>query len=306
MPRTKRTPPSTPNVNTTTEPCLASIATSIEAQTGVTIRSRRPQLNDDAIPPKGELDEIKSMLQTIIQNQEQKFSQVTKEIADLKRQNSEIQKTNIDIQNWMEFSNIAYEEIKTKITSLEKQRKDDLVYISVLEQKVKDLEITSRPSILELRNIPGKDKETANDLISIVCSISSIIGAEISQSDLRDTYRIPSKPNTPKTIIADFTSVQKRDSFLIAAKNFNKAKSPDSKLNSEVVGFPGKKLPVYISEYLPPSMKKLFYLARQFSQQNDYHYCWTANGKIFLRKENGGECFRILSEKCFTKLPVKN
>lgn len=45
----------------------------------------------------------------------------------------------------------------TKIDTLGKQREDDLEYMNALKQKVKDLQITSRPSILELRNVPAKD-----------------------------------------------------------------------------------------------------------------------------------------------------
>lgn len=76
------------------------------------MRSKK-QGPEDADPEKTKLGEIKCMLQTIIQDQEQKFSKLTKEIEDLKRQNTEIQKTNMEIQNWMEFSSRMYEEVQT-------------------------------------------------------------------------------------------------------------------------------------------------------------------------------------------------
>lgn len=150
------------------------------------------------------------MLQTIIQNQEQKFYNLTKEISNFKLQNLKIQRTNTDIHNWVEFSTSMYEEMRTKIDTREKHRKDDLEYISAQEQKV----IVLRNSILELRNIPAQDRKTTNDLISTMCSVGSTIGVKISYTELRDTYRIPSKPGTHKI---DFASVQKRDSFLLKA-----------------------------------------------------------------------------------------
>lgn len=102
---------------------------------------------------------------------------------------------------------------------------------------------------------------------------------------------------TLKTIVTDFAYLQKRDAFLIAAKSYNKAKPPNSKLNTEIMGFPGKRMPIYIAEYLPPSMKKLFILlGSQFAMQNDYQYCWTTNGKLFLAKENSMAFSCILSE----------
>lgn len=306
MPKTRRSPPPNAHVKNSSEHDLASTSVSKEALLGgVTVRSKR-QCLDDANPAKTELGEIKCMLQSIIQDQEQKFSKLTEEIADLKRQNIEIQRTSTEIQSWMEFSNKMYEEVRNKIDTLEKQRKEDREYIYTLEQKIKDLEITSRNSILELRNIPAKEKESSTDLITTLSTIGSTIGVPISQCDIRDTYRIPSKPGTPKTIVVDFASVQKKDSFLLATKSFNKTKPHDGKLNTKILSIGGEQLPIYIAEYLPPTMKKLFYLARQFATQKGFQFCWTVNGKIFLRKETGGELFRIFSENCFKKLSAKN
>lgn len=189
--------------------------------------------------------------------------------------------------------------------TLEKQRKEDREYIYTLGQKIKDLAIISRNSIVELRNIPVKEKESAIDLIKTVSTVGSCIGVEISQCDIRDSYRIPSKRGTPKTIVVDFTSVHKKDSFLLATKTFNKSKPHDGKLNTKLLGIAGEQLPIYVAEYLPPTMKKLFFLARQFAMRNGFQYCWLVNGKLFLRKENGSELFRILSEMCFKKLSFK-
>lgn len=306
MPKTKRTPPHSPQVQIAPEPVLPSATTSKEGPIcGVTVRSKMGQGPSGVSSAKTELDEIKCMLHTLIEEQAQKFGKLTNEIVDLKRQNAELQKTNTEIHNWMEFSSKVFEDVQIKLETLERQRKDDREYINVLEQKIKDLDITSRNSILELRNIPANEKESSVDLIKTVCTVGNAIGVEILECNLRDVYRIPSKPGTPKTIVVDFASVQKKDSFLIASKSFNKAKSNDGKLNTKMLGIAGDQLPVYIAEYLPPSMKKLFYFARQFAIQNGYQYCWTVNGKIFLRKDNGSELFRILSEKCFKKLPVK-
>lgn len=79
--------------------------------------------------------------------------------------------------------------------------------------------MTSLISLLELRNIPAKEKESLNDLMTTVKKNCWQNYVDITQSDLRDTYTIPSKPGRPKTIVVDFASVHKKDSVLFNDKN---------------------------------------------------------------------------------------
>ncbi|KAJ8704308.1 hypothetical protein PYW08_013032 [Mythimna loreyi] len=88
-----------------------------------------------------------------------------------------------------------------------------------------------------------------------------------------------------------------RSSGVELLRLYNKGRGKDDKLNTSVMGMPGDRRPVYIAEHLPPSTKKLFYLAREFANKNAYKFCWISNGNIFLRKVEGDKHILVSPEK---------
>ncbi|CAB3243449.1 unnamed protein product [Arctia plantaginis] len=241
------------------------------------------------------------------------MSKLVTELADIKKQNNQIQATNVEIRNSnadivpsMCFINKQFEELKREVEVLRKERKEQNIYIESLEKKIQDLQLKSRSSSTEIRNIPYHESESNDCLMKIVCSIGRTVGVPIIESDLRDLYRLPGKSSnisSTRPIIAEFKEVLTKQKLLNAIRLYNKDKAdPRDKLNTEHIGIQGKRLPVYVTEQLPPSHKKLFYQAREFAKSNEYKFCWTANGNIFLRKQENEKLIKITSEKCLLNI----
>lgn len=225
---------------------------------------------------------------------------LTSDIAELKTQNLSIQKSNLEIEKSMLFMNQRFEDMNEQIDSLQKDRKEHLRTIDELEKKVTDIKQCSRGSSIEIRNVPAPDIESTTNLNQVVSNLSSVLQAPIK--GIRDIYRIPGKAVTAKPIVVEFTTVQEKEHFITAAKNFNKARPKDVRLNTTLIGCQGNSQPIYITEYLPSSTKKLFYMAREFAKINKYEFCWTANGKVFLRKVHGAKHTLVKSEQHLLEL----
>lgn len=70
-----------------------------------------------------DLKKSKELLITSRDEQLQTFANLTSQLKELNRQNTEIKKSNEEIQTWMEFSNKMYEDMRNRIELLEKQKK---------------------------------------------------------------------------------------------------------------------------------------------------------------------------------------
>lgn len=247
--------------------------------------------------------ELDAKLSEMFLKQNNLISQLCTDISELKLQNSSMQKAYEEIDKSMKFMNLQYEDIKSEVENLQKERLLERKCIENLERKVQDFHFKSRSSTVEIRNVPQVDNETSAELTNVVCKISQVIGSATSSLELRDIYRIPGKPNTIRPIVAEFHTVQTKQKMLAAVRVFNSKKTlPEDKLHSELLNIPGKRLPVYIGEHLPASSKKLFYLSKEFAKQNDYKYCWTTNGNIFLRKVQGDKQLHVSSEQVLLDL----
>lgn len=247
--------------------------------------------------------ELDSKLNDISDKQSTLISKLTTDISELKLQTSNIQASNDKISTSMQFINKQYEEIKAGVNNLQKERQEQRKCLEKLERKVQDLQLKSRSSSIEIRNIPIKDKESFVDLTNTICKIGQTIGTNISADDIRDAYRLPGKPGSSRPVFAEFHTVQMKLNTLSSVRNFNNNKNAiEDKLNTELLGIPGKRQAVYVADYLPASSKKLFYLCREFAKQNGFNYCWSSNGNIYLRKAQGDKQILVSSEQCLSDL----
>lgn len=120
----------------------------------------------------------------------------------------------------------------------------------------------------------------------------------IEPSKIRDAYRLPGKPGRNKATVVDFVSVLTKQRWLSAVRTYNMNKDKEQKLNTHHAGIHGQPSPIYVSEYLTGSDRKLYYQAREFAKIYDYKFCWIANRKIFWRKdETSNDRIKISSEQ---------
>ncbi|KAH9631462.1 hypothetical protein HF086_004623 [Spodoptera exigua] len=318
MASAQRTPPKTPISQTQSEPDINS---AVEMSEYVNV-SRSKRRRNGTSPQGGtnlSLQDVQINNQDISRTLAEQTSLMTKLLADIgeiksqnnqiKASNAQIRETNEEIIQSMSFMNKQFEDMKKEIEDLRKDRQLQQNYIEQLEKKILDMQHMSRSSGIEIRNIPQDNNETTSTLIKTVCKIGEIVGLPIPESNIRDIYRLPGKstgPTIPRPIIAQFSTVQTKQSLLSAVRSYNKEQRKEAKINTGVIGLPGKTQPVYIAEQLPPSIKKLFYQTREFAKNKSYQFCWISNGNIFLRKVEGDKQILIRSEKCLQDLSNKH
>ncbi|CAB3253841.1 unnamed protein product [Arctia plantaginis] len=150
---------------------------------------------------KSELD---SKFNDMCARQNTLIAKISTEISELKTQTFKIKESNDEIVASMSFINKQYEEIKSGLDCLQKERLEQRKCLENLERKMQDLQLKSRSSSISMlddrdfkcpvRNVPPKDKENSEDLTSTVSNIGQAVGIPISAKDLRDIYRLPVPP----------------------------------------------------------------------------------------------------------------
>lgn len=296
---------SKPTTLETTDTC----APTEEAEVvGLTSKSKRlrggPAMKKDLHPD--EIAEIKALVSALKADQDLFHSKIISDIDELKQQYCLIQKSNKEVEKAIEFFNNIYDDIKAKVENIDKERLQNKKYIACLEKKIEDLELSHRPSTFEIRNYPIAQKETHKELVETVMKIAKIVNIEIDSRNIRDIYRISTNKGFTKTVAVELNSVPLKNDLIIAMRAFNKLRNSANKLNTEHIGLAGERLPIYVDERLPGRSRRLFFLARQFTKQNNYKFCWSINGRIYIRKSEGMKPQLIKSEEdlCLLNNPI--
>lgn len=251
------------------------------------------EVSEDSL--KDFMSDMKNKFEEFEHRQDQRMMSLENIVKDLAVQITGLRST-------VDFISKQYDGLKIKVETLETERKNNLANIQSLEEKVENMERTQRLTSIEIRNIPVQKNETKTELLMIVANICKVANAPIQNSDVRDIFRTSANP-TNKPIIVDFCRVVVKEKFLGCIKTYNKMHS-ENKLNTKSLRIDGPLKPVFVSENLTQKIKRLFYLSRDFSKSNNFRYCWTAHGKVYIRKTDGAPLLRINSEADLNKLRV--
>ncbi|KAJ8704307.1 hypothetical protein PYW08_013031 [Mythimna loreyi] len=265
--------------------------TDTDNETTSTITSRprpRKRQYDDEVSIT--MAEMKKSLETFKLQQ----NIILESINGIKNQNSEMIKS-------MELISAQYDDMKNKLITMETERKTHLAYIQTLETKVENLERSQRQSSIEIRNVPVQKNETKDHLLQLVQKVGLATKNCINETHIRDVFRTNADKKGNRSIIVDFSSVIMKEKILTAVKTHNRS-NRDNKLNTTHLQLGCQSQPIYIVECLTDKAKKIFYQARDFSKKNQYDFCWTAHGKVFLRQKIGAASHRIDSEIDIDKL----
>jgi seryl-tRNA synthetase len=234
-----------------------------------------------------ELKDFKADMKSMILTQEKEFRKML----------AEIQHSNNNIQSSVELLISQNDEYKKKIISLENQHKEDKKYITVLEDKIEEMQVSSRKSNIEIKNVPKKYNETKEDLMEMVTSLSSTIGSSLKKTDIKDIYRVKTKRDGARSapIGVETSSTILKSEILKLSKTFNiKHKN---KLRALHLGFKtAEDTPIFVSEHLTSKGSRLHFLARDLSKSKNYKFCWTAYGKVHVRKDESTPIITIRSE----------
>lgn len=257
----------------------------------------------DDVKPKtrsGSTVESTSDLTTIINQNTELKDLITKKLKDHTNQYMElkdlISKNFIDLNNSIEFNSSVIEGLKKTIIRLESTNKDlqekciqlaaenTVIKKELNEIKLDVIELKqySRRTNIEIAGIPESENEDMSKILSKI--------DEISDTNIVDNliiaHRVPSfKKDKPKPIIVQMKSKQTRDEILKKLKN---RRLTTSEINNRF-----EDMPIYVNEHLTHELKSLFYHARNFKKENNYKFCWTRDGKIFIRKDETSRILRI-------------
>lgn len=325
MSRLQRTPPPAEDKNLTNTIQKSSSDIDIpqalggqEEHVNINILPRHKRFRSET-SPNSQLEDYNMDLRTLLKTwkkdqdeyvnklYEQQSSMLTKlvaEIADLKLQNSTIHIVNQEIKESMELINFNFEDMRQQIATLKRENHAYKSCINDLENKIQDLQQSTRSSCVVFRNIPNKENETISDLSSTIEKVGTAINMPLSKLEIRDIYRLPGKKGTNRPIVTEFMTVHTKNLLISNVRNYNKKQPKGETLNTHNIGFTGNSQPVYVAEHLPSSARKLFYKAREFAKDQKFTFCWTKDGNIFLRKEPGAQHILIKSERCLTDLVV--
>lgn len=294
MPRVQRSPPGQVLQHTSSDSDVAKLVSNASVMPYVSQRQKRPRETSEENFSDFK-SEIKSILEDWKTSQNSLLNKLVSEIAEIKQQNTHIKKSNEDIEKALEFINLQYEDMNNKITILEEERKEYKLYITELETKIEDLQRNSKASVIEIRNMPIINQpETKSDLCNIVQNASKALNVIMPQTAIRDVYRLNGKYGKG-TIIADLNSVILKNEIIQGVKIYNK-NHPNERLTTAAIGYTEKNSPIYISESLTIKGRRLFYLARDLARSRGYKFCWTNNGRIYLRKTSESTHIEVKSE----------
>ena len=232
------------------------------------------------------------------------LSRLVTEVSDLKKECQEIKRTNSEIEKSMAFINQNYEETIQKVVEIEKEKNANTEAIKSLEAQIGDCNFLARQATIELRNVPVTRDENHQTLLATLKGVGKVVEVDVSSKDIRDIYRLPGKPGSVRPIVAEFGCVLSRNEMIAKVRGFNKGKLVTEKLNTQIIGLPGAKLPIYVDEYLPPSQRKLMFETRQFARKHNYS-CWHSHGIIYIRLEPTSRPVIVRSMKCLTEALIK-
>lgn len=290
----QRSPPGTAVPHAISENDL----TSLDPLDYVGRRQKRLRREDQDCEEPSLKDELLTLLSNWKKDQDLVLNKLSSDIAELKLQNSNIQSTAADLEKAVQFMSSQYEELKSKLVILERERKENIVYIDTLESKIDDLQKRLKSTTIEFRNLPpispSVKQETQRDLCDLVQKTCDVFKAPVHPSEIKDIYRIKNRSGAT-TVVTELTSVLSKNKILNGVREFNKT-NHNNKLSSTSIGLPGPQIPIFVTESLTTKDRKLFGLAREASKNLQYKFCWTNNGRIYMRKSEGGTRIEIKGE----------
>lgn len=289
----RRSPPAKPHSSPSPQSSLSPLRhtesePNIAAMKGINIeRKKRKHDGDDS----GVSDALKEMFAAYSIDQNKSLDSLFSVVNTIKDQNDALTKS-------VDMMSSKYDEFLSRVALLEQKRKEDRQYITALEEKIEFLERKSRAAGIEL-HIPrvnkGQKPETKDELCTIVRSLGKVVNLDIVDADIRDIFR-PITRDSEKPIIAEFSSILKKEKLISAVKNFNKGKQKGEKLNTNHLNLKIPVQPVYVAEALTQKQQRLFYHARKFAAEHKYDYCWTVRGMVYLRKKETAPQIRVDDE----------
>lgn len=273
----------------------------------ITLRStkrRRCECGSTDANDESKLDIFINTITSWKEESDAKLACIQDSINELRRQNLDILASNAEIEKSIDFLSSKYDDICTQLTTYQSQTKACDERLNRLEVATEEIERFSRSSSLEIRNLPLKQPLSQDKLARICLRIFGEMSVEIKLSDVYDIRCLPTKQDK-KTILVTLNSVILKNKILKSYRDLNRLNT-NGKLNTSILGPEYPQQTIYVSENLTARARRLFYLAREFSKAENFKHCWTANGRVLLRKHDNDKLIVLSCESQLLDLKSKN
>lgn len=233
--------------------------------------------------------DLNKMFNKLSADQEIKFKQMNDTIKELSDQNKNIILTNKILEETLNKNIKLNEDLKKSIQLISTEQQETIVRIEYLEEQLENIQRQKLSSTLEINNLPKTDKE---DLFDVINKIHISLGLTVEKEEVTKAYRIVASKNN--TVLIQYKHDSVRNDVLKAVKNYNK-KNVGKGFNTKNVDTNWNDGILYFSESLTQRARHILYAARNFKKTFNYKYCWTAKGKIFLKKLEGFPAIQVKS-----------
>lgn len=257
----------------------------------ISSRFKRKRVDEVTIDKVQEMTlNIKNDMTEIINKMvESQNSQINTILTALK----EIHHTSSAIQTTITYLSEENTELKAKLEKMEIQSKKDREQIILLENKLEENQRIERKSNIEIRNVPLNGKEKKKDLLQMVLTLAETLEVKLQRSEIKDIIKTKKQKQEGSTIIVELTNTIIKTDILKSSKDYN-MKNKSNKLCAKHLGLnTHPDVLIFISENLTPHSSRLYFLARDFKTANNYKYCWTSYGKVYLRCDDDSPIVNI-------------
>lgn len=210
------------------------------------------------------------------------------EVSEMKQQNMLILQSNAEIVQLLHANSADLKLANEKIVALEADQAATTQRVTDLENQLHEVQKQQKKKMVEIRNVPRKEKENVMEICSTLYSVLKIKPVTVNPQ----VYRKGKNNNSP--IVIEFQEERHKDELLTAVKLFNKA-DYKTKLSTDHLGINGDSTRVYVSEALTTMTKKIYGEARDLVKNGKFKYCWISRGNVLLRKEEGESAVLIKS-----------
>lgn len=303
--------PDMQSMDETSPPALVTMTTRVKRRkiNQTTCLDGSKQTSTSNVCQEATLTQVQGMTKEIKTEMKELFNSLSEthntQIKTILTALTEIQQTNSLVQTTITHLSEENVDLKAKIEKMEIQAKKDKEQIVLLENKFEEFQRSDRKANIEIKNVPLKGDENKKDLHEMVCKLYKNLNVEVERSDIRDIIKTK-KPKTERsTLIVELSNTFIKTELLKSAKAYN-LRNKTSKLSAKLMGLNAHPdTPIFIAENLTPVASRLYFLARDFKTANNYKYCWTSYGKVYLRMDDNTPIMNISNEAQFQQLAKK-
>lgn len=216
--------------------------------------------------------------------------------------NKQVRKEVQDLKQAMTFQMEKVEELNSENKKLHKQITQQEHGITLLNATIRQLnskveEIDSQQDALNQYSrkhnlvISGIPERSDEDLEEVVKELGDLLNVPVEQSDIDIVHRLKSKVS-PKPIIVKFVQYTAKKDLYSARKKL-RSLTPEKLEDTNCLYGAST---IYINENLTAQRGALFAEVRKRTRLNKWHSTYTLDGKIYVKKYNGGRATKIEKE----------